>query len=141
MSKICNDVKFNNELSFGKLTYKDIQKGKNKGYNYLQNINVDGQWTIPAIDKYLVIAIKNVEAQELDYKLMDLLSKEERDALIDRFSAVKKMILDRLEAETKMPSYDYSNRIILSEFDLASGKANSEQIFDDYLDKLIKRVQ
>ncbi len=130
----------NNELSFGKLTYNDIQKEKNKGYNYLQNINVDGQWTIPAIPKSLVISIKNVEPQELNYKLMDLLSKEERDALVDRFSAVKKMILDRLEVEKKMRPYDYSNRIILSEFDLAL-MTNSEQIFDDYLEKLIKRVQ
>ncbi len=133
----------NNEFSFGKLTYKDIQKGKDKGSNYLQNINVDGQWTIPAIDPLLVIKIKNIEEPSiLNYILADLLSKEERECLIDRFTAVRKMIMDRLEEETKMRKKgDFSNLMIVDHADFMQRNKNVDQIFDGYLDNLVKKVQ
>jgi len=132
----------NNELSFGKLTYKDIQKGKEKGYNNLQNINIDGQWTIPIIDANLVIAIRNITPGQLNYELMDLLNKEERDCLVDRFSAVQELLLGRLEKEKEMRGKgDMSNVMILFEGETETWR-RSEMLaskFDSYLNGIASK--
>ncbi|MCR4749057.1 MAG: hypothetical protein K5877_04535 [Lachnospiraceae bacterium] len=129
----------NNEYSFGELTYKDIQETKDKGHGSLQNIMVDGQWTIPAIDSALAERIMQLEPEMLDHKMLDLLTIEERKCLIDRFSAVKKMISDRWNGEKKSSdnSSDPSDIKFVSK--TQSLGWNSDRIYDDYLEKFLKK--
>ena len=81
-----------NDMSFGNIGYKVIQERGEKGYNRMRNIELNGRMSIPYMDYNLAVKILALNPAELDYQMADLLSKNERKALIDRINGVKKVI-------------------------------------------------
>ena len=94
-------IGIDNDLAFGKLSYKDISKKGLRGLNRIRNIETGGEFTLPAMDKSLADAILALEPAIINYRMCDILSIEERKALIDRITGVQKAILKRMEYEEK----------------------------------------
>ncbi len=90
-----------NDMCCGKIIYNDIASRGKIGYNRIKNIELNGKFMLPAIEFKLAAKIFELKPEILDYQLCDLLSKEERVALIDRFMGVKKALLKMLNEEKK----------------------------------------
>ena len=88
-----------NDLCCGKIKYNDIVSRGSMGYNRIKNIENGGRLTIFAVDVSLMQKICAIKPEVLDYQMCDLLSKEERVALIDRLMGVKKALLRQYNAE------------------------------------------
>lgn len=86
-----------NDMSFGKLTYKDIQKRNNPNY-YLNTLeDQNGFCKLTAVDKRLYDSLMALTDEMVSYVFADLLSKDELKALQDRIKGVKALLQRSLE--------------------------------------------
>ena len=58
------------------------------------------------MDDKLAMAIRSLDTKIVDYEMADILTKEERKALINRINGVKKFIDKRLVFEAKNPAVE-----------------------------------
>lgn len=94
-------IGIDNDMAFGKLNYNDILKKGDRGCIRMRNIEKDGKLTVPAMDKEFALKILALEPAIIDYQMCDILSKEERKALIDRIVGVQMAISKRMLFEDK----------------------------------------
>ena len=90
-----------NDICFGNLKYKDIFEWGSVGLNRMRNIENLNGINVPCIDKEFADRILAVEPKQIDYLLCDILTKEEREAAIDRLKGVQKAIRKRMDLENK----------------------------------------
>ena len=90
-----------NDMCGGLLTYNDILKKGGKGINRLRTLEVNGELQIPVFEREFAEQIKNITPEIIHHNFCDVLSKSEREALIDRIKGVKKLIarLEKYERE------------------------------------------
>ena len=91
-----------NDLSFGNLTYNDILKTGKNGEQCLRNIEYKNKLAVPYMDEDLANRILGLKLEELNYTMCDILSKKERNALIDRIKGVQKLIRKTKDQENKL---------------------------------------
>lgn len=90
-----------NDMSFGKLTYKDIQKRNNPNY-YLNTLeDQNGFCKLTAVDKRLYDSLMALTDEMVSYVFADLLSKDELKALQDRIRGVKSLLQRSLEKNAR----------------------------------------
>ncbi len=131
-TEITNIKAIDNDLCFGTLDYGRILKTGKDGFNQIRNIEVKGQVTMPNIDAAFADRILALEAKEVDYLMCDLLSKEERKALIGRIEGVKKTLRKQKEWEAKMKRKNPQAESVFVE----EGKENWEKAFQNYSNKI-----
>ena len=89
-----------NDMSFGRLKYSAIFDEGSLGYNKLKNMEDEGEGlTLPGIDMDLALNICAIQPEILAFQMCDILSVEERAALIDRLKGVQKAIKNQQKAE------------------------------------------
>lgn len=99
------DIKgIDNDASFGNLTYKDVVKKGFGDLHALVSIESDGKLTAPYMDEELANSILKLDAKIIDYTMCDILSKNERNALIDRIEGLKKLINKTRAQEQRLRS-------------------------------------
>ncbi len=87
-------------MSFGRLKYSAIFDEGSLGYNKLKNMEDEGEGlTLPGIDMNLALNICAIQPEILAFQMCDILSVEERAALIDRLNGVQKAIKNQQKAE------------------------------------------
>ncbi len=101
LTEITGIKAIDNDTCFGNLKYEDIFLQGSKGINRLKNIENLNGINVPCIDKEFADRILAVEPKQIDYLLCDLLTKEEREAAIDRLKGVQKAIRKRMDVENK----------------------------------------
>ena len=84
--------------SFGKINYSDLMSGKHSG---LKIEDKKGRLLIPGMSKELAESILALSPDMLNYEMMGLLSKKERQALIDRLTGIQEAIKRQKEYEAK----------------------------------------
>ena len=72
-----------------------------------------GNMQIPAIDNELAQSILNIKPEELEYRMLDILSKKERKALVDRLKGVQRAIRSQMQKEDNDRA---KNKTFLSKF-------------------------
>ena len=90
-----------NDMAFGKLTYKQLFERGSKGLNRMRNIENRKGLHVPAVDKALADKIFALDEKKINYAMCDILSKEERKALFDRIKGVQKALRKKLNEEAK----------------------------------------
>ncbi len=81
-----------NDMCFGKLTYKDIKKRDSPSF-FLTNIeDKNGFCKLKVVDKRLYDSLMILTDEMVDYVFADLLTKNELKALKDRIKGVKKLL-------------------------------------------------
>ena len=99
--KITRIKGIDNDMSFGKLTYKDIQK-RNQPYYYLNTLeDADGFCKLKAVDKRLYDSLMALNDEMVTYVFADLLSKDELKALQDRIKGAKELLKHSLEKDSQ----------------------------------------
>ncbi len=81
-----------NDLSFGNLTFEQLNQLSDMGGTPCKSIASQEQFNIPALDHETAQNILSIKPEELDYQMMDILSETERAALINRLTAVQRLI-------------------------------------------------
>ena len=94
-------VGIDNDLAFGRLKYKAIKGTGKAGFNRIKNIEGDDGLLLPAVDKVLAQKIIDINPEILDFQMCDLLSKDERKALIDRLKGVQSALKKQMDKEEK----------------------------------------
>ncbi len=88
-----------NDMAFGCLSYSDICKDTiNKK---VSGIFENGKLRVPCIDNALAKQILDLNIETVRFKMIDLLSKEERDYLADRIRGLQEAILELQHQERK----------------------------------------
>lgn len=95
-----------NDMAFGNLKYNDLLDRGDDGLNRMRNIESMGELHVPAMDKKFADSILALDAEKINYALCDVLSIEEREALIDRVKGVQKAIRRRQDYEKKLRRKD-----------------------------------
>lgn len=99
--KITNIRAIDNDMSFGKLTYKDIKK-LNKEGTYLNTLeDKNGFCKLKAVDQRLYDSLMLLTDEMVNYVFADLLSKDELKALRDRIKGVKDLLKHTHEKDGK----------------------------------------
>lgn len=93
-----------NDIAFGNLRYKDILAKGRDGLNRLRNIEDGNDLMVPAVDKAFADRILALDPKTVNYLMCDILSKAEREALIDRIKGLQKALRKRMNEEAKNPN-------------------------------------
>ena len=103
-----------NDLSFGNISFDQMEHYGNTKQGPARSI-VDrfGNMQIPAIDNELAQSILNIKPEELEYRMLDILSKKERKALVDRLKGVQRAIRSQMQKEDNDRA---KNKTFLSKF-------------------------
>ena len=118
-----------NDMCGGELQYQTILKRGEKGWNRIRNIEHKDGLAIPALDPLFVKNILEITPEMLNYQLVDLLTKEERQAMIDRLKGIQKALVkqQRIEAKakrnhekflTKFPTTDQGWKKVIAHYSL-----------------------
>ena len=91
-----------NDLSFGNLSYDKFKDYGDSLQGPGRSIEKNGELQMPAIDYDLAINILNLKPSDLEYQMKDLLSKSEREALVDRLKGVQRVIRKQMLHDEKM---------------------------------------
>ena len=102
-----------NDMSFGKITYQDIQDRMGIPHSRIKTIDVNGDMIVPFMDREVAMTIRALDTKLLEHLLVDILSKEERKAMVNRVNGLKKAINKQLDLEAKMKR---DNRRFTSKF-------------------------
>ncbi len=130
---IDNAVAIDNDMSFGELKYEHIKVLGKKKLNRMINIEVQGRMNIPAIDLDFANRIINLKYEIIDHQMADVLTKEERNALKDRLSGLKKFLRKQIEIERKKArkNKNYVSRIVSGNEDDGFGWDNMRNVLAD----------
>ena len=119
-------VGIDNDMSFGELKYQALL-AEGYGINRLRNIESNGQMTLPALDPVLTERILSLRPAVVEYEMMDLLTRRERAALVDRLRGVQKVLRAQKDREqeaanrgirvsTKFPQNDKAWKKIMKKY-------------------------
>ena len=108
-----------NDMSFGTVSYNEIQNNGMHGWAGIKNIEVGGQMILPFIDQELADNIMALEPSVIEFQMVDILSKKERKALTDRIIGVKKAIAGqrKKEADLKKAGKTFESKFVDSKND------------------------
>lgn len=130
------DIKgIDNDTSFGNLTYKDVVKKGFGDLHALVSIESDGKLTAPYMDEELANSILKLDAKIINYTMCDILSKNERNTLIDRIEGLKKLINKTRAKEQRLRS---KKKKVNSVF-IKDGKESWNKAFSDYKTQFRKK--
>ena len=130
------DIKgIDNDTSFGNLAYKDVVKKGFGDLHALVSIESDGKLTAPYMDEELANSILKLDAKIINYTMCDILSKNERNALIDRIEGLKKLINKTRAKEQRLRS---KKRKVNSVF-IKDDKESWNKAFSDYKTQFRKK--
>jgi len=130
------DIKgIDNDTSFGNLTYKDVVKKGFGDLHALVSIESDGKLTAPYMDEELANSILKLDAKIINYTMCDILSKNERNALIDRIEGLKKLINKTRAKEQRLRS---KKKKVNSVF-IKDDKESWNKAFSDYKTQFRKK--
>lgn len=130
------DIKgIDNDTSFGNLAYKDVVKKGFGDLHALVSIESDGKLTAPYMDEELANSILKLDAKIINYTMCDILSKNERNALIDRIEGLKKLINKTRAKEQRLRS---KKKKVNSVF-IKDDKESWNKAFSDYKTQFRKK--
>jgi hypothetical protein len=89
-----------NDMSFGNLTYNQFNQLHQDGPTLA--IEEDGELSIPAMDIEFANAILSLKPEFIENQMLDILSKSEIAALVDRIKGVQRAIELRMAAEDRI---------------------------------------
>ncbi len=116
-----------NDAAFGNITYKDVQKRGHGGLHCLISVERDGNFAPPYMDEELANSILRLDAKIIDYNMCDILSKNERKALIDRIEGLKKLINKTRAQEERLRSQNqFVHSVFVKNDDKSWAKALSD---------------
>ena len=87
--------------SFGKLNYSDVMSGRRSAT--LRVEDKKGMLFVPGMSKELAESILALTPDMLNYEMMGILSKKERQALVDRLMGIQEAIKRQKDYEEKHP--------------------------------------
>ena len=124
-------------MSFGCLNYENI---KASGYNYnrMKNIEINGSLVIPLIDHKLAMKIKALTPEIINYEMVDILSREERNALINRIEGIKNAIDQQLALEEsyRAQGLNFTSKFVIED---DNNKDAWEKAAGEYIQKIQER--
>jgi len=131
-----------NDMAFGRIHYSDIKKLGLIGYGAMKNIEIDGEMSIPFMDHKLAMNIMAMDPDIINYQMTDILSKDERKALISRIKGVKKVINKQLthEAELKRKNKKYVSRFVKGREDAKDSDKAWQKAWDEAYDSYKKHI-
>ena len=117
-----------NDMSFGVLGYQQHTELSDNMTGNIIGIENRGRMQIPAIDYKLAQAILAMKPSDLEYRMMDILNKNEIIALADRLKGLQRAILNGMDEETqaKAKGKKVKNRFPKDENEWAENKKQVE---------------
>ena len=89
-----------NDLSFGNMNYDQLLHHVYTMETPVRSIEDKfGHMQMPAIDNKLAQFIVNMKPEELEYRMLDILDKKERKALVSRLKGVQRVIRSQMQRE------------------------------------------
>lgn len=120
-----------NDMSFGKLSYKDIQKREHQNYLLRTLEDKNGLCTVKLIDKRLYDSLMALTDEMVTYVFADLLTKDELAALLDRIKGVKALLERTYKKDSNIFKYPDDENL----HDAVQGAVTSQSSTLNYLTK------
>ncbi|MBR1628076.1 MAG: hypothetical protein IJ679_02270 [Lachnospiraceae bacterium] len=88
-----------NDMAFGSLSYSTIKKTGRRGLNRIRNVELNGEMSLPAMDRAFANRLLAIKPEMIHFALVDLIAKKDRDALIGRLQGVQNVIRRQMKKE------------------------------------------